>query len=173
MNFLFRNIKDLMIYLDDIRIANNTYKYHINPVRAVRQIVKHNKLWFNENTCQFMPASMQILCNILTDHGLEADPDIINIIKKFTKPENKRQLQRLLGMYNYVRQFCPHLSSMPAPLSERRGSTKHWKCTHLHNSSLEKVKALIMTNKVLKPSNSADSQRIYFVCYSSDTGIAG
>ena len=36
-----------------------------------------------------MPARMQILGNILTDQGLEADPDDIDTIMQFPKPQNK------------------------------------------------------------------------------------
>ena len=43
----------------------------------------------------------------------------------------------------------------------------------MHDMSFEKDKALIMSNKVLKPINPDPSQRIYLVCDSSDTGIAG
>ena len=42
----------------------------------------------------------------------------------------------------------------------------------MHDASFEEVKALIISNKVLEPSNSDPSQRIYLVCDSSDTGIA-
>ena len=51
MNFLFRNIKDLMIYLDDMLIANHTYEEHINTIGAVMKIAKDNKLSFNKNHC--------------------------------------------------------------------------------------------------------------------------
>ena len=44
MNFLFRNIQDVMIYLDDILIANDTYKAHIGTIRAVMNIAQDNKL---------------------------------------------------------------------------------------------------------------------------------
>ena len=172
MNFLFRNIKDVMIYLDDILIANHSYEEQINTIRVVMKIAKDNKLWFNKNKCQFMPARMKILGNIFTDQGLEADPENIDTILKFPKPGNKRQLQRFLAMANYLRQICPQLGSVAAPLSELQGATKHWKCTRMHDVSFEDVKALIMSNKVLKPIYPDLSQRIYLVCALSDTGIA-
>ena len=33
MNYLFRQVKDQMIYLDDILIVKHTYKEHINTIR--------------------------------------------------------------------------------------------------------------------------------------------
>ena len=116
LNFLFTNIKHLMSYLDYIFIANHTHEEHINTIRAVMKIAKDHKFWFNKNKCQFMSVRMQILGNSLTDQGLEADLDKIDTIQEFPKPENKRQLQRFLGMANYLRQFCTQLRGVAALL---------------------------------------------------------
>ena len=89
MNVLFKNIKDLVIHLDDIRIANHTYEEHIKTIRAVMKIAKDNKLLCNKNKSQFMPERMQIFGNILTKQGLEADPEKIDTILQFPKPGNK------------------------------------------------------------------------------------
>ena len=120
-----------------------------------------------------MPARLQILGKMLTDQGLDADPDKIDTILEFPTTGNKSQLHRFLGMANYLRQFCPQLGSVAAPLSELQGATKDWKWTHLHDVLLEEVKALIMGNKLLKPINTDPSSSIYLVCDSSDAGIAG
>ena len=103
MNYLFREIKDQMIYLDDIFIANHTNEEHINTVRQVLQIVKQNDLWFNWHKCQFMPDKLAILVDYLTELGLEADPDEAHTIQQFPKPDNRRPLRRFLGMVNYLR----------------------------------------------------------------------
>ena len=150
MNFLLRNITDLNIYIDDILIANHTYAKHIYTIRSVMRIAKDNKLWFNKNKYQFMYARMQILGNILTDQGLKADAKNIDTVLTFTKPDNKRQVQRFLAMANYLRQFCTELRSVTAPLIGLQGATKYCKWTHLYDVSFEEVKALIISNKVIK-----------------------
>ena len=173
MNFLFKNIKDVMIHLDDILIANHTYEGHITTTRAVMTIAIDNKLLFNRNRCPFMPVRIQILGNILTDQGLEADPDKIDSIYKFHTLGKKRRLQSFLGMANYVRQIYSQLGSVVAPLSELQGATKDWQWTHLHDICFEKVRTLSMSDKVLNPINSDPSPRIYVICDSADTRIAG
>ena len=45
-----------MIYDDDILIAYHTYEEHINTITAVVRIAEREKLWYNKNQCQFMPA---------------------------------------------------------------------------------------------------------------------
>ena len=38
MNYLFREVKDQMICLDDILIANHIYEEHINTIRQVLRL---------------------------------------------------------------------------------------------------------------------------------------
>ena len=79
-----------------------------------------------------MPDKLAMLADYLTELGLEADPDKVNTIQQFPKPDNSRQLQWFLGMVNYLRQSCPELAVAAAPLTELQGSTKQWKWTDLH-----------------------------------------
>ena len=61
-----------------------------------------------------MPDQLAILGDYLTELRLEADPDKVHRIQQIPKPDNRRQLQRFLGMVNYLRQFCPELAAAAA-----------------------------------------------------------
>ena len=50
------------------------------------------------------PDKLAILGDLLTELGLEADPDKVNTIQEFPKPDNRRQLHRFLGVVTYLRQ---------------------------------------------------------------------
>ena len=105
-------------------IANHTYEEQINTIRQVLQIANENKLWFNTHECQFMPYKLAMLLDFLTELGSEADPNKVNTIQQLPKPANRRQLQRCLGMVNYLSQCCAELAAAATPLSELHGSTK-------------------------------------------------
>ena len=102
MNYLFQNVENLMIYLDHILIANHTYEEYINTIKQVLQIANTNKVWLNRHKCQFMPDKLAILGEYLTELELEADADRVHMIQQFPTAGNRRQLQRFLGMVNYL-----------------------------------------------------------------------
>jgi len=60
INWLLREFigKTVMLYLDDILIENNTYKEHVQTVRAVLKILEKAKMWFHIDKCQIMPPKM-------------------------------------------------------------------------------------------------------------------
>ena len=60
MNYLFRQVKDQMIHLDDILIANHTYEEDIKTISQVLQIAKQNKLWFDRYNCNFISIQFQL-----------------------------------------------------------------------------------------------------------------
>ena len=61
MNYLFRELKDQMIHLDNVLIANHIYEEYINTIKQVLQIAKQNKLWFHRHKCYFMPDKLAML----------------------------------------------------------------------------------------------------------------
>ena len=173
MNYVFREVKDQVIYLGDIFIVNHIYEGYINTIRRVLKIAKQNKLLFYRHKCQFMPDKLAIQGDYLTELELDADPDKVSTIQQFPKPDNRRQLQRFLGMVNYLRQFCPGLAAAAAPLSELQGSIKQWEWTDLHSHSFQACKDLIISHKDLKLIDTNPDQRIYLICESSDIGLSG
>lgn len=54
--------------------------------------------------------------HVLSDKGLEIDETKVDAIKKLKVPKNCEELQRLLGMVNYLGKFVPCLSQLTAPL---------------------------------------------------------
>ena len=79
-----------------------------------------------------MSDKLAILRDYLTELELEADPNPVNTIQQFHKPDNRRQLQRFLGMLNYLTQVCTEIVAVAAPLSELQGRTMQWKWTDRH-----------------------------------------
>ena len=56
------------------------------------------------------------LGHIISKDGIKPDPKKINAITNMPIPTNKTELQRFLGMINYLEKFVPNLSQVISPL---------------------------------------------------------
>jgi len=163
--------KTVMVYLDDIRIGNNTYEERIQTVRAVLKTLEKAKMRFNKDKCQIMSQRMELLGHVLYNNGLEAHHEKIKKVVDFKTPTNKREKERFMGVVNYLARFCKDLATKGRCLYELQGSTKQFKWTHLHDEAFKQVKELIMSNAVLKPSNHDSDEQIYLITDASNGGL--
>ena len=69
---------------------------------------------------------------MLTAHGVKPDETKVEAIKNYPKPTNKHDVQRLLGMVNFIAKFAPNISDVTAPLREfiKKNVAFHWLETH-------------------------------------------
>ena len=70
----------------------------------------------NVETCKFKETELIYLGQKLTVNGIEPDENKIISILKMPKPEDKKDVQRLLGLINYVGKFIPNLSKLTATM---------------------------------------------------------
>ena len=59
---------------------------------------------------------LKFLGHIISERGIELDPEKVSTIVGMPLPTNNKELQRFLGMVNYLGKFLPNLSDVSAPL---------------------------------------------------------
>jgi len=119
-----------------------------------------------------MPSINQVI-DWLASKRFKADPEKIKKVVDFKTPTNRREIQRFMGVVNYLARFCKDLATKGRYLYELQGSTKQFKWTHLHNEAFKQVKELIMSNAMLKPINHDSNEQIYLITVASNVGISG
>ena len=72
----------------------------------------------NKEKCVFAAEEVKFLGHIITAEGVKSDPDKVKAIVEMETPQTKVELQRFLGMINYLGKFVPNLSEKTAPLRE-------------------------------------------------------
>ena len=85
----------------------------------------------------------------LTNHGVKPDPEKTAAIEDMKKPENKKDIQRFLGMINYLARYLPDLSERTAPIRKLLEKDVHWQWTHEHEKSFRELKDLIVSDLIL------------------------
>ncbi|TYK18318.1 ty3-gypsy retroelement transposase [Cucumis melo var. makuwa] len=107
-----------------------------------------NGLYANLAKCSFAKERVGYLGHIISEKGVEVDPEKIRAIKEWPTPTNMREVRGFLGLTRYYRRFMQNYGSTAGPLTQllKNGAFK-W--NEEANESFEKLKTAMMTLPVL------------------------
>jgi len=91
---------------------------------------------------------------------MSVDQEKIKAIKGIKDPVNKKSLQRVLGMFNYVSKFIPNYSEICAPLRDLLKNDTEFVWTNNQDKAIKQLKKLITEAPVLGYYNSNKSLKL-------------
>jgi hypothetical protein len=107
-------------------------------------------LKLNKLKCLFNQTRVKFLGHYISANGLEADHEKIEAIRKLKSPNNRKQLQRLLGMVNYLAKFIQNLSSITEPLRKLLSKNIQFKWDFEQEEAFVKIKEVLTSLPVLQ-----------------------
>src|SRR5256886_222999 len=112
------------VYLDDIIIHSETFEQHLEDIQEVFDNLRDAKLMSKESKCEFCAAEIKFLGHIVGRDGRKVDPDKVEKVKNYPRPENISQLRGFLGLASYYRKFIKDFSKKAKPLTKLLEGTK-------------------------------------------------
>nr|XP_047137473.1 uncharacterized protein K02A2.6-like [Hydra vulgaris] len=143
----FGDIPNVLAIHDDLIIAAKTDTEHDKIFQQILQRARERNIKFNLKKIQFRVSEVKYLGNIISHEGTRVDPEKTKAISAYPLPTCQADLQRLLGMVNYLRQFIPNMSEITAPLRQLLRKDIHWSWNHEHTSAMEKIKQSIIAEQ--------------------------
>lgn len=173
MTHIFRERigKTIHVYLDDIFIFTDTLDEHIEVLRWVFDRLRVHKLYLSEKKADLLSTSMDCLGHLIDDQGLHADSDKMIRIRDWPTPRTWHEVQRFMGLVQYLAHFMPDVSAYTGPLSSmmRNGQSFFWR--PLHQKCFDEIKALACKAPILKPIDTTNPDRIWVVTDASYSGV--
>ena len=108
-------IENAEVSQNDIIIWGENQEQHDQTVRKVLNRNRANGLKFNKSKCVFSFPELTFLGHVISKDGIKVDPKKVEAISNMALPTSKVELQRLLGMINYLGMFIPNLSEVTYP----------------------------------------------------------
>ncbi|UYV85138.1 K02A2.6-like [Cordylochernes scorpioides] len=118
--------------------------------RAVLQRLKENGIKLNGDKCKFQLQEVQYLGHIVTTEGIRIDPEKVRAIGEIKSPSNKQELQRLLGMIQYLSRFIPNLAEKTKNMRLLLKKDTPWLWDESLDCDLLEIKTLLRTAPSLK-----------------------
>ncbi|KAL4083841.1 hypothetical protein QTP88_029157 [Uroleucon formosanum] len=147
---VFGGIENVFLYLDDILIFGDTEAQHDYALKQVLDLAMKNNIKFNKNKIQYKVDKVNYLGHIFSYEGMKLDSDRIKSIFEYEVPKTIKDLQRFLGMVNYVGNFIPNLAMLTKPLRDLLKKNNEFVWTSIHNECINKLKTLIASPSVLR-----------------------
>ena len=103
----------------------------------------------NKDKCKFKTEELIYLGHKITSKGIEPDDAKVKSIMEIPTPQDKKDVQRLLGPINYVGKFVPSLAEITAPLREVIRKNKEWTSEEKQANAFQWIKDVIVSKKYL------------------------
>ena len=173
MTAIFRDLigKFLHVYLDDIFIFSNSVEEHETHLGIVFERLRKHHLYLKWKKCQLYAKEMECLGHIINNEGIHTDADKLDHIRKWRVPRNYNEVQRFIGLVNYVSNFLPNVTTYTGPLMSitKNGAPFFWR--PIHDKCFEMIKTICCKTPVMKPINYESGEPIWVICDASKTGV--
>jgi hypothetical protein len=142
--------KFIHVYMDDLFIYDNTISNHEEHLDFTLQKLHKNHLFLEEAKCDLFSSSMDCLGHLIDDQGLHADANKMACICNWPMPKNLKDVQRFLGLVQYLAHFMPNITAYTGPLAAiyRNGQPFYWK--PLHETCFNQIKTIACRSPILK-----------------------
>ncbi|KAJ3474829.1 hypothetical protein NLI96_g12232 [Meripilus lineatus] len=163
--------KFIHVYLDDIFVFSDSVEEHEEHLNMVFAILRKAELYLKKEKCDLYSDRMDCLGHIIDDQGLHADGDKMHRVRNWRTPRNTKDVQRFLGLVQYIAHFMPDVSAFTGPLHsiEQNGHLFEWR--PLHQKCFESIKALACKTPILRPIDPKSDETVWVICDASNSGV--
>ena len=107
--------------------------------------------------------------NIIGSNRVKPDPSKVEAIVNMREPECKKDIQRLIGMLNYLSQYIPDMSTVTAPMRSLLKVDVPFVWNTEHEHAFNKIKEILSTTPGLRLFD--PNLKVQIQCDASKTGI--
>ncbi len=105
MNTLFKHLRFVVVYLDDILIFSDNEQQHLQHLEQVLRVMEKQKLYCKLKKCEFSLPELRFVGHVVGADGVRPAPDKIAAVTGWPTPHNIHELRQVLGFTNYFRKF--------------------------------------------------------------------
>ena len=145
----YEGIDGVVALVDDILVYGQTREEHDRILRSVLTRSQEKGIKLNKDKLEVGVTRVKYFGHLLTTDGVGPDPDKVSAIIEMKPPNNKSELETLLGMVTYLAKFAPNLSEITSPLRTLLVKDVEFCWDDPQKQAFRKVKEVITKSPVL------------------------
>ena len=108
--------KCIKVYVDDMVVKPPSHQQHAQDLSIIFSALRQYNLRLNLENCVFGIDCGKFLGLMLTQRGIEANPEKCTAIIEIQSPNNIKDVQRLIGRLTAITRFLPKLPEQTQPI---------------------------------------------------------
>jgi hypothetical protein len=150
-------------YVDDIVVKTKTISNLINDLDVAFKCLRAKNIKLNPEKCIFGIPRGMLLGFIISERGIEANPEKIAAITKMSPVQDLKGVQRVTSCFVVFSRFILCLGEKALPLYYLLKKSKHFSWTLEAEEGLAKLKATLSNPPVLVPPTTGEPLLLYVV----------
>ena len=149
MDETFEGIPGVTSLVDDVIVFGKTQEDHDANLQATLERATIKNLKLNPEKLTVGAQEVEYFGHIISADGLRPDPTKVKAIQDMPPPNDKKELQTLLGMITYLAKFTPQLSEITKPMRDLLKENIEFIWDTPQQTALRKVKDAITSQPIL------------------------
>ncbi|RVX04669.1 Retrovirus-related Pol polyprotein from transposon 17.6 [Vitis vinifera] len=143
--------RDVEVYVDDMIVKSRDRSDHLAALERFFERIRQFRLRLNPKKCTFGVTSGKLLGYMVSERGIEVDPDKIRAILDMPAPRTEREVRGFLGRLQYISRFIARLTDICEPIFRllRKSQPTVWddQCQR----AFERIREYLLSPPVLAP----------------------
>ena len=150
MTQMFENIEGVIVLFDDLLIYGKTLDAHNTALINVLNRAREVNVQLNSKKCKYGKSEVNYMGHVIGVDGVKPDSSKVNDLLKLETPSDKKGIERLLGVVNYLTKFIPNASSLTETLRKLLVKDVEFCWEFEQQHALDKILKVLTSEPVLK-----------------------
>ncbi|KAK2991305.1 hypothetical protein RJ640_024570 [Escallonia rubra] len=141
--------KGMEVYVDDMLVKSLQAEDHIADLRQCFTLLREYRMRLNPTKCAFGVSSGKFLGFMISERGIEANPEKIQAIQEMVAPRRVKEIQILTGRIAALSRFLSKSAERCLPFFKALKNIKNFEWTDECQTSFDKLKEYLTSPPLL------------------------
>ena len=151
--------RNMEVYVDDMLVKSKEELAHLDDLRETFAILRQYQMKLNPSKCAFGVALGKFLGFVVSQRGIEANPEEVRAILDMTSPKTIKEVQKLIGRIVALNKFVSKATDKCLPFFKILKQAFAW--TDECEVAFQELKYYLSNPPLLSPSKEGENLFLY------------